>query len=56
MYAADQSAQVIKAYYTLLDPLSRAQYMVSYPELEAKLLILTFSFQTSALGISLELY
>ncbi|KAG0572155.1 hypothetical protein KC19_VG072900 [Ceratodon purpureus] len=28
VYAADQSAQVIKAYYTLLDPLSRAQYML----------------------------
>lgn len=28
VYAADQSAQVIKAYYTLLDPLSRAQYLL----------------------------
>ncbi|KAG0597247.1 hypothetical protein M758_UG323700 [Ceratodon purpureus] len=28
VYAADQSAQVITAYYTLLDPLSRAQYML----------------------------
>lgn len=28
-YSADQSAQVIKAYYTILEPLSRAQYLVS---------------------------
>ena len=28
-YAVDQSTQVIKAYYTLLNPLARAQYMVS---------------------------
>lgn len=27
-YSADQSAQVIKAYYTLIEPLSRAQYLV----------------------------
>jgi hypothetical protein len=28
-YSANQSGQVIKAYYTLLDPLSRARYLVS---------------------------
>jgi hypothetical protein len=28
-YSADQSGQVIKAYYALLDPLSRARYLVS---------------------------
>ncbi|CAK9262817.1 unnamed protein product [Sphagnum jensenii] len=28
-YSADQSGQVIKAYYTLLDPLSRARYLLT---------------------------